>query len=467
MRKFLLFMSLSMIGATAYEAQAENVRFINFGKRHTIEAIKTQRATAKKYLTRAEQLQIWRPATVTDYGWAEYWDDGTSGWKKYLENKVEYNSKGFPVKYTNENEMVEYVYDEEDRCIRVTYYSVDGVNEAPSPFSKQEFAYDTVVKNLVIGIESYRYSGGLWSQQNGERTVITRNSDGNVIKVEGQLFAGFNQGSDWEPYSLVEIGYGKDGKANSIRVSFSDEDEMAVESEISDIVWERTNGQIIIAEMGSTDLFSGDNRIKSAKALGEYTYPYVADIYLTVDYKANNGGYKSVQTMNNETFSWTDYTVVNEYGSYRMKEFEYDWDYDDVTDSYFNDGPQLYEEVEIYDKFGLQLESSEIYYIDGDETNGIDDSKIFKGEVTYDDKYGYPLVYETYVMYDYTTEPHNLSRRVFGDYKDVSTAGVDDVINDENGKTIYYNLQGQRVNNPENGIFIRRQGGKTSKVVIR
>lgn len=465
MSKFLLLIGLSLIGATAYEAKAENVKFVDFGKRHTTEALKSQRAVAKKYLTRAEQLQIWRPAIVTDYDWAEYWDDGTSGWRKNTENKVEYNSKGLPVKYTNEYEMVEYEYDEEDRCIRATYYSVNGVNEAPSPFSKQEFAYDSVVKNLLIELDTYYYSGGLWGQQEGERTVITRNTDGKVVKVEGMLFANFNQGSDWEPYSLAEIGYGKDGKANSIRVSFADEDVMEVETELTDIVWEQTNGQIIIAEIGSTDLFSGENRIKSAKALGEYTYPYVGDIYLTVDYKANNGGYKAVQTMNSETFSWTDYTVVNEYDSYRMKEFEYDWDYDEDNDSYINDGPQLSESSEIYDQFGLKLEESEIDYIDGDEANGIGYNSVMKGEVTYDNTYGYPLTYETYRVYG--DEVERMSRRVFGDYIDVSTAGVSDIINDENGETVYYNLQGQRVNNPENGIFIRRQGGKTSKVVVR
>lgn len=31
----------------------------------------------------------------------------------------------------------------------------------------------------------------------------------------------------------------------------------------------------------------------------------------------------------------------------------------------------------------------------------------------------------------------------------------------------YFNLQGQRVNNPENGLFIRRQGDKVTKVIIR
>ena len=39
--------------------------------------------------------------------------------------------------------------------------------------------------------------------------------------------------------------------------------------------------------------------------------------------------------------------------------------------------------------------------------------------------------------------------------------------NDENAPVEYYNLNGQRVNNPANGIFVRKQGSKVEKVVIK
>lgn len=45
--------------------------------------------------------------------------------------------------------------------------------------------------------------------------------------------------------------------------------------------------------------------------------------------------------------------------------------------------------------------------------------------------------------------------------------GVEDVTLDENAPVEYYNLQGVRVENPENGIYIRRQGSKVSKVLVR
>ena len=45
-------------------------------------------------------------------------------------------------------------------------------------------------------------------------------------------------------------------------------------------------------------------------------------------------------------------------------------------------------------------------------------------------------------------------------------AGVAGVIAEENAPVEYFNLQGIRVANPENGIFVRRQGNKVEKVVL-
>ena len=46
-------------------------------------------------------------------------------------------------------------------------------------------------------------------------------------------------------------------------------------------------------------------------------------------------------------------------------------------------------------------------------------------------------------------------------------AGVEGIEADTaNGEAVYYNLQGQRVANPENGLYIRLQGGKATKVAL-
>ncbi|MDE7154652.1 MAG: chitobiase/beta-hexosaminidase C-terminal domain-containing protein [Muribaculaceae bacterium] len=51
--------------------------------------------------------------------------------------------------------------------------------------------------------------------------------------------------------------------------------------------------------------------------------------------------------------------------------------------------------------------------------------------------------------------------------KDIPS-GVEAVtVENENAPVEYYNLQGVRVQNPENGLFIRRQGNSVSKIIIR
>ncbi|MCX4368076.1 MAG: hypothetical protein OSJ41_01025 [Duncaniella sp.] len=50
----------------------------------------------------------------------------------------------------------------------------------------------------------------------------------------------------------------------------------------------------------------------------------------------------------------------------------------------------------------------------------------------------------------------------------VDQSGIDDIGSDTNDMPVeYYNLNGMRVDNPANGIFIRRQGNKVSKIYIR
>ena len=44
--------------------------------------------------------------------------------------------------------------------------------------------------------------------------------------------------------------------------------------------------------------------------------------------------------------------------------------------------------------------------------------------------------------------------------------GIEDTMVDENAPVEYYNLQGVKVANPENGIFIKKQGAKATKVVL-
>ena len=47
------------------------------------------------------------------------------------------------------------------------------------------------------------------------------------------------------------------------------------------------------------------------------------------------------------------------------------------------------------------------------------------------------------------------------------STGIDDVTVEENAPVEYYNLQGVRVENPANGLYIRRQGNTATKVLVK
>ena len=54
--------------------------------------------------------------------------------------------------------------------------------------------------------------------------------------------------------------------------------------------------------------------------------------------------------------------------------------------------------------------------------------------------------------------------------KDFEISGVKEVNTDNltaDGPAEYYTLQGIRVANPSHGIFIRRQGNKSSKIILK
>ena len=59
----------------------------------------------------------------------------------------------------------------------------------------------------------------------------------------------------------------------------------------------------------------------------------------------------------------------------------------------------------------------------------------------------------------------NCAKDEVNDY-DQATTGVADMV-EENAPVEYFNLNGMKVANPTEGIFIRRQGGKAEKVIVK
>lgn len=55
----------------------------------------------------------------------------------------------------------------------------------------------------------------------------------------------------------------------------------------------------------------------------------------------------------------------------------------------------------------------------------------------------------------------------FSLYNDAKASGINDIVTDENAEAEYFNLQGVKVANPENGLYIVRRGNKVTKEIIR
>lgn len=112
----------------------------------------------------------------------------------------------------------------------------------------------------------------------------------------------------------------------------------------------------------------------------------------------------------------------------------------------------------VYDESGTATNLNYIYVYYGeystlypevaDGVRTISGSISFSGDL---DSGDYASYYYAYFSFD---DPN------YDSIKSVTT-------NDEETPVEYYNMQGMRISNPENGIFIRRQGSNTSKVMIK
>ncbi len=112
-------------------------------------------------------------------GGEDWQNPGVEQWILNSDRHFTYNAAGNPTSYTTEYELCEYTYDSEGRCIGMTTYD----KSANKPYSKQEYTYDTVVKNLLVCTLTYFYQeSGEWKLLSGEKTEITRNADGNITK---------------------------------------------------------------------------------------------------------------------------------------------------------------------------------------------------------------------------------------------------------------------------------------------
>lgn len=462
MRTSLLFLglgafTLSSVAATSVHS---DVKSGSMPER----AAETFRAAKQLNKRNAAAKEIWRAARIENYGW----NSESNDWQENEIFAYTYNLDGSikTKSLVGDNgmgeEMVwsrtEYTYDENGFVIKEEEYHVNGDEMVLGQTT--DYEYDPIVKDLIVRITLASEFGNRYEYIGVD---ITRNADGNITRVR-EYFSYDDNGTPVKSYSssYMVVDYGADGKAISIRMISAEDGVEVVEEEITDLIWENTDGQIYMFEVGDPDSSSyfGANRVKSA-TIKDDEWPLPAN--LTVEYTEN--GYHSLLKMtNDERLAEIEYTSVDEYGSYDLDHYEVDYD-DEDGDNYIDYSRDL-KATKRFDRFGLLLEYiyDTVYHYGGGDERKVE---VIKGDVTYDPVYGYPTEYIRKFKQSDMDEYENGTRAVYSDYTDYYPLEVEKVEMANDEAEVYYNLQGIKVIEPRGGIFIRRHGKDVKKVFIR
>lgn len=387
----------------------------------------------------SEMAKKMKPGTTKTYGWSRN--------KWVLEDSYTYTYD------TEGNVVVELSKDAEGYYSRsVSEYnengmatfkenmvSRDGVNYENN--KKSEFEYDPILTKIITKRTEWMWLMDEWKPVgNTYKRIITRDDAGNITSVViAVLFNG-----DYDPTQKLDITYGEDGKASTISeqiLGYNGKDYYWDQGvRISDITWDRTDGQICDPE----DLFIGNNRIGSAR----YEDPDGLDMNVTVEYADDSDAFVAsmTMTMDGETVTATsEYTPLENDG------------YISVGTTYY-EGEELYSTREEYryDDWGLMT----LYY-EGETEDGETYGESVVGEVEYDEE-GRPLIYTISERYpDERTGEEVIEyviRAEYSDYVDV-TAGVG-TLDASDASEEYYDLNGIRVNDPASGRIVVTKSGK-------
>ena len=325
---------------------------------------------------------------------------------------------------------------------------------------KYEYTYDKVVPDFVTSDISYFKTDGVWTKDHASsKNDVTRDEKGRVTEVVKYRM---NQKGEFITREKDVVTYGEDGKPSQIKVYYYYEDNETGEAKLSnstaytDIVWKNCDNQIL----NGIELYQGANRIISAKIIAydeengsvKVDYGPGENDYTVIKERQPGIGVKAI-----ERIEWREINPYDSYSMLRRTEIYYD-------DS---DEPEVnvnYESV-TNDAYGYLIER-----IIRNENNGVITS-FHKGigEVEYDKTYGYPLVYTVSRVYSEDgseSVPVPDYRMEFSDYKNFrETTGIDNVAveNNDNAPVEYFNLQGERINKPSKGLYIRRQGKLVQK----
>lgn len=400
----------------------------------------------------SQSTAIWRHTKEEGYLYEDEWVFDSSY------SDIKYDNKGNRISeiYTDwEGFESLYTYTNDENGQRTSQYCevIDELN-GNIPYSKGAYEWDPIVTDFCLLKQNWDYVSGSWSENatNYKRTV-TRNEAGNVTSVVVSMYY---LGS-YEDIERTDIAYNETtGKAETytfsrLSVNMNGELVWIVQQEVKELEWENTDGQLV-REWQS--FLQGNNRVKS----GAVYYNGKLDGYQNVTYVEGKTDFVSEETdISGNVWVRTKYTTLDENGSYRIDVDEFYWEDGEVADTY-----SYYDKVQYNDK-GDAILHEYFEVIDGEES-------LVSGEkntYTYDTETGIILEAATDLCEDEEEGYLPFFKIVYSDPVDASKqSGIENIAIDENAPVEYYNLQGVRVSNPENGIFIKKQAGKATKVIL-
>lgn len=409
----------------------------------------------------ADNAPMWRSRTQKAFGWSG------EDWELEETYDIAYDEAGRKTVQTVTDvegyvNRESYTWNEEGQlATRLTQLDEDGSGEF-ADYGRLTRTYDSRLTSFITSNEQYIYNNGDWMPSNCYTQTITRDAAGNVTLMERSVF----YGGIYDPVYRLEVGYGDDGKAVSIverdlDYDYFENEYVWVESaRYYDIVWEETDGQIVSVD-DIDDLFIGANRLKSAKLDMD------GDVYdVEVEYNVGLFVVSMVSEPDEDGMVLVSKMKFEEM-DFAGESANIGWEIVNVNE--LRIGDEVLEmfavnETNIYTTDGLLL-LEKVEFSDG-ELSEID--SMLEGVVEYDEEYGYPLTW-TVSEYDWETgEMYESFRAEYSDYIDCALSGMSEIASPAASAPVFYNIQGQRVDNPSTGgIFIRITGDRSEKVIIR
>lgn len=460
MKQILLFSAALLVTTAAFaQLNKPSIAQLNAAPQHT-------RTLAKKAPKRAggSETAKYLPAKETEYEYAD------GAWTASSTYAYTYDANGNIARQDEtydgtinrtDNEWTSYGYN----TLQVTSSSEDGTTFVNS--MKRVQAFDDVVHSLCIQKDKYEWGDNGWTAiTDAYKRKVTRDADGNVTSVVVSVpYDGAYEDTrritntvspDTKQITsskFEQLGY------NSDYTGF----EWTTEYELTDIVWAKTNGQVV--DEFSDWLDNEDNQVASAKLniladeerlTGQFT--------VTRDGK---GGYVAKLLYEDNSVLETVTKTMGENGSYTIVNcYQMDENGDGVLDE--EDDPEYEKTVVEYDAYG-NLTLEEGYYSEDGETWEMLEGN--KQVYTYDTEHPGAVRETIYYVFDYEDEAYVPSIKIVVDELTAVANGIKTVSSEDASTARIYNLQGIEQNADFTalpaGVYIVKTARQTVKVIKR